>query len=213
MNHSTELVFILDKSGSMHGLQQDTLGGYNGMLAKQRELDGECRITTVLFNHESSIVHDRAGLDHVRPMTIEQYQPSGYTALLDSIGMTINRIGTIQKNSPPQQRASKVMVVIITDGQENASREFSLPHIRHMIERQQQRFGWEFIFLGANIDAIDVAASYGISAKNASTYVADSQGTGLNFDVINEAVQDFRRGRRDYHQRLDAIRRDQRMRG
>ena len=213
MNHSTELVFILDKSGSMHGLQQDTLGGYNGMLAKQRELDGECRITTVLFNHESSIVHDRAGLDHVRPMTIEQYQPSGYTALLDSIGMTINRIGTIQKNSPPQQRASKVMVVIITDGQENASWEFSLPHIRHMIERQQQRFGWEFIFLGANIDAIDVAASYGISAKNASTYVADSQGTVLNFDVINEAVQDFRRGRSDYHQRLDAIRWDQRMRG
>ena len=213
MNHSTELVFILDKSGSMHGLQQVTLGGYNGMLAKQRELDGECRITTVLFNHEPSIIHDRAELDHVRPMTNEQYQPSGYTALLDSIGMTINRIGTVQKNSPPQQRASKVMVVIITDGLENSSKEFSLSHIRHVIERQQQRFGWEFIFLGANIDAIDVAASYGISAQNASTYVADSQGTVLNFDVINEAVQDFRRGRSDYHQRLDAIRRDQRMRG
>lgn len=213
MNHSTELVFILDKSGSMHGLQQDTLGGYNGMLEKQRELDGECRITTVLFNHESSIVHDRANLRDVSPMTDEQYQPSGYTALLDTIGMAINRIGNVQKNSPPQQRAGKVMVVIITDGLENSSREFSLSHIRRMVERQQQRFGWEFIFLGANIDAIDVAASYGISAKNASTYVADSQGTGLNFEAINEAVQDFRRGRSDYHQRLDAVRQDQRMRG
>lgn len=213
MNNSTELVFILDKSGSMQGLQDDTLGGYNRMLEEQRTLDGQCHVTTVLFDHKVNILHDRADIREVHSMSSEQYQPSGYTALLDAVGTAINRVGNRQKNSPPQQRASKVMVVIITDGMENSSREFNLSHIRHMVERQQQRFGWEFIFLGANIDAIDVAASYGISAKSASNYVADSQGTELNFATISEAVQDFRRGRDDYHQRLDNIRRDQRMRG
>lgn len=213
MNTLTELVFILDRSGSMAGLVDDTLGGYNSMLEKQRNLYSDCRITTVLFDHEIQILHDRLDIRLVTPVTREQYQPRGNTALLDAMGITINRLGAIQQYTPPAQRAERVMVVIVTDGMENDSRQYSLGQVRKMVERQQQRFGWEFIFLGANMDAIDVARSYGIQADKASNYVADKQGAELNYETLALAVTRFRRGDRDFHKELDSIRRDEQQRG
>ncbi|MBS7327058.1 MAG: VWA domain-containing protein [Thiopseudomonas sp.] len=213
MNTLTELAFILDRSGSMTGLEDDTLGGYNSMLEKQRNLYNDCRITTVLFDHEVQILHDRLDIRLVTPVTREHYQPRGNTALLDAMALTINRLGAIQQYTPPAQRAERVMVVIITDGMENASRQYSVGQLRKLVERQQQRFGWEFIFLGANMDAIGVACSYGIAPEKASNFVADKQGATLNYETLALAVTRFRRGERDFHQELDSIRRDEQLRG
>lgn len=219
MKPSTELVFILDKSGSMSGLEQDTLGGFNSMLEKQQQIDEPCRITTLLFDHSVQIVHDRVDIQQIEPMTAEQYQAGGYTALLDALGMAINRISGIsgisgiQENTPQAQRTDKVMLVIITDGEENSSREYQLAQIRSMIEQQQQHFNWEFIFLGANIDAIATAESFGINAENASNYIADSAGTELNFAVLQQAVSHFRHQDEEFSQVLNSIRQDASTRG
>ena len=153
----TELVFILDRSGSMAGLEKDTIGGYNAMLEQQRKVDGECIITTVLFDNHYSLLHDRIDIRAVKPITGKDYFVGGSTALLDAIGKTIQKIATAQKNTAEDYRAEKVMFVIITDGAENASREYSASQVKEIIQRQKERFHWEFIFLGANIDAVETA--------------------------------------------------------
>ena len=188
----TELVFILDKSGSMGGLETDTIGGYNTMLKKQQTVDGECHITTVLFDNNCELLHDRIDIKAVSLITEKEYQVGGSTALLDAIGITIHKIGNAQKHTADDYRAEKVMFVIITDGEENSSREYSAERIKQMIERQKTRYGWEFIFLGANIDAVETAERFGISADRAQNYNADSEGVKLNFRVMSEAVATYR---------------------
>lgn len=182
----TELVFILDKSGSMAGLERDTIGGFNAMLEKQKALDGQCRITTVLFDNRYELLHDRTDIRAVRPITAKEYHVGGSTALLDAVGKTIHKIATAQKNTAEPFRAGKVMLVIITDGEENASREYSAAEVKEAIQRQKSRYGWEFIFLGANMDAVETAGRFGIDAGRAANYVPDSQGTALNFRAMSE---------------------------
>ena len=189
----TELAFILDRSGSMGGLESDTIGGYNAMLAKQQAEPGECRITTVLFDDKYEILHDRIDLRAVSPLTTEEYFVRGSTALLDAIGSTINKIGGVQKNTAPAYRAEKVLFAITTDGMENASREFSYGKIKSMVERQKSKHGWEFLFLGADIDAVDVADRIGISRNRAQNYHKDREGIALSYSVVGEAVASFRR--------------------
>jgi uncharacterized protein YegL len=189
----TELVFILDKSGSMGGLETDTIGGYNAMLEKQKAVDGECLITTVLFDNNYEILHDRIDIRAVSPITEEEYQVGGTTALLDAIGRTIHKIGNAQKHTADEYRAEKVLFVIITDGLENSSREYSLEQVKALIELQKTKYGWEFIFLGANIDAVETAGWFGISANRAQNYHADGEGVKLNFHVMSETVASFRK--------------------
>ena len=189
----TELVFILDKSGSMGGLETDTIGGYNSMLEKQKAVEGECHITTVLFNNSYDLLHDRIDIRAVNGITEKEYSVGGSTALLDAIGRTIHKIGNAQKHTTDDFRAEKVIFVIITDGEENSSREFSSEKVKALIENQKVKYGWEFIFLGANIDAVQAAARFGIKADRAQNYHADSEGVELNFRVMSEAVATYRK--------------------
>lgn len=198
-NKITELVFILDKSGSMSGLESDTIGGFNSMLKKQQKEEGEAIVTTVLFDDKYDIIHDRINIKAIKPLTEKEYFVEGSTALLDAIGKTIVKIGNVQKNTDKDFRADKVVFVITTDGMENASREYTYEKIRTMIENQKVKYQWEFIFLGANIDAISTAERFGIGADRAATYHADSKGTQLNYDVVSEVVSDFRANRAVSH--------------
>jgi uncharacterized protein YegL len=188
----TELVFILDRSGSMGGLESDTIGGFNSMLEKQQAEPGECRITTVLFDHEYEILHDRIDVKAVSPITAREYFVRGQTALLDAVGRTINKIGGVQKNTAEEYRAEKVLFVITTDGMENASREFTCENIKKLIEKQKSEYGWEFIFLGANIDAVEVADRFGIAKNRAQSFHNDSEGIKLNYNVLSSTVSMFR---------------------
>lgn len=188
----TELVFILDRSGSMSGLEGDTIGGYNALLKKQKKESGEAVITTVLFDDRYELLHDRINLSGIEPITDKEYFVRGSTALLDAVGKTINKIGNAQKHTAEGERAEHVMFVITTDGMENASREYSYEKIRQMIERQKSKYGWEFIFLGANIDAVAAAERFGISEDRAANYNADGEGTLLNYEVISETVSNLR---------------------
>lgn len=210
---TTELVFILDKSGSMGGLEKDTIGGFNSMLGKQKQLEGECRITTVLFDNRYELLHDRIDIRAVNPITEREYSVGGSTALLDAIGMTIQKIGTAQKNTAEDYRAEKVMFVIITDGEENSSRRYGSGQVKEMIQRQKERYGWEFIFLGANIDAVETAGRFGIDANRAVDYVPDGAGTALNFQVMSETVASFRKRGTVPSACLDQIRKDMKERG
>jgi len=188
----TELVFILDKSGSMSGLEADTIGGYNSMLAKQQAVEGECYITTVLFDNDYELLHDRIDIKAVYSITEKEYTVGGSTALLDAIGRTIHKIGNAQKHTADDYRAEKVLFVIITDGEENSSREYTAEKVKAQIERQKTKYGWEFIFLGANIDAVQTAGRFGIAPDRTVDYLADSEGTELNFKVMSAAVATFR---------------------
>ncbi len=188
----TELVFILDRSGSMAGLESDTIGGFNAMLKKQCDEPGEAVVTTVLFDDRYELLHDRIDIRGIRPITEKEYFVRGSTALLDAIGNTISKIVNVQKQTAQEHRADRVMFVITTDGMENASREYNYEKIKGMVSRQKDKYGWEFIFLGANIDAISAAASFGISEDRAANFISDSKGTELNYKVVSEAVSAFR---------------------
>lgn len=192
----TELVFILDKSGSMSGLEKDTIGGYNSMLQKQQAADGEATVTTVLFNHDYELLHDRINIKGVSPISNLDYEVGGTTALLDAIGFTIQKIVNVQRKTKEEERAEKVLFVITTDGEENSSREFTSSRIKKMISYQKEKYGWEFMFLGANIDAISTASQFGIDEDFAVNYHADEKGTQLNFEVLSEAVMSFRKERK-----------------
>lgn len=192
----TELVFILDRSGSMSGMESDTIGGFNSMLEKQQKEAGECRITTVLFDDKYEILHDRADIREVSPITEREYFVGGTTALLDAIGRTINKIGGDQKEAAEGCRAEKVLFVITTDGMENASREFDYAKIKSMVEHQKSNYGWEFIFLGANIDAVEVAEHFGVDANRAQNFHNDSAGIAINFAAVSNAASLFRMARK-----------------
>ena len=188
----TELVFILDRSGSMRGLEKDTIGGFNGMLDKQREEEGDANITTVLFDDQYEKVHDRLPLDQVKDLTSKEYYVRGCTALLDAIGRTIYEMGLIQKHLPDSEKAGKVIVVITTDGLENASHEYSRDKVKTMIEHEKEKYGWEFLFLGANMDAVAEAGTLGIGADRSGTFEKDSQGIELNYEVVGRTLCQMR---------------------
>ncbi|MED4205464.1 vWA domain-containing protein [Neobacillus mesonae] len=190
----TEIVFILDKSGSMAGLEADTIGGYNAMLGKQKKAEGEAIVTTVLFDHGYELLHDRINVRGISPITEKDYQVGGTTALLDAIGFTIQKIVNVQKKTSESEQAEKVLFVITTDGMENASREFTTDKIKKMVQYQKEKFRWEFLFLGANIDAISTAAQFGIGEDFAVEYHADEIGTQLNYEAVSEAVTNIRGG-------------------
>lgn len=188
----TELVFILDRSGSMHGMERDTIGGFNAMLDKQRSQPGSALVSTVLFSNTSEVIHDRVEIQHVGPMRLEQYRVGGCTALLDAIGSAIHHIGNVHKYAREEDRPEHTMFIITTDGMENASRRYSAPQVKKMIQRQKEKYGWEFLFLGANIDAVETAGRLGIAPERAVNYHSDSKGTRLNYDVVGQAVAAFR---------------------
>jgi uncharacterized protein YegL len=188
----TELVFILDRSGSMAGLETDTIGGYNAMLTKQKKEKGEANVTTILFDDKIEMLHKRLGLQEVQPISENEYYVRGCTSLLDAIGQTIHYIGNVQKYAKEEDRAGKVIFIITTDGYENSSKEYNYEKIRGMISRQKEQYHWEFIFLGANIDAVATAREVGIDADFATNYVADSRGTVLNYEAMNTAISSCR---------------------
>lgn len=190
----TELVFILDRSGSMSGLEQDTIGGFNSMIEKQRREPGEAFVSTVLFDNALEVIHDRVRLDQVPRLTDKEYFVRGCTALLDAVGGSIHHIGNVHKYARPEDRPQKTLFVITTDGMENASRNYDYDRVRKMIERQKEKYGWEFLFLGANIDAAAEAKRFGISEDRAANYHCDPTGTALNFDVLADAVCNVRMG-------------------
>ena len=188
----TEVVFILDRSGSMAGLEKDTIGGFNAMLEKQRRGEGQALISTVLFSNESAVIHDRVDARDVPPLTEKDYFVCGCTALLDAVGGAIHHIGNVHKYAREEDRPERTLFVITTDGMENASRRYDLRRVRTMIERQKARYGWEFLFLGANIDAVDTAARLGIDADRAANFHCDAQGTQLNYEAVSDAVSAMR---------------------
>ena len=194
-NNITEIVFILDRSGSMSGLEKDTIGGFNAMIEKQKKQDGKAYVSTVLFDHESVVLHDRLPLEQIKPMTEDDYTVRGCTALLDAIGGAVKHIGNIHKYARPEDVPEHTMFVITTDGLENASRKYNSRDIKRLIESKKEE-GWEFLFIGANIDAIETANDYGISADRAVNYNADSQGTGVVFEAVSETVAKFRGGQK-----------------
>ena len=191
----TELVFVLDRSGSMCGLESDTIGGYNGLLEKQKKEPGQALVTTVLFDDRYEVLHDRIDLADLAPITAADYYVRGCTALLDAMGLTIQRIAAAQGKDAPKDRPEKTLFVITTDGLENASREYDCARVRQMVERAQRERGWEFLFLGANMDAISVAGKMGISADRAVTYSADPAGTRVNYDAVCAAASCVRASR------------------
>lgn len=184
----TEIVFILDRSGSMAGLEDDTIGGFNAMLEKQKKEPGEAIISTVLFDNYSEVIHDRVDIQKIEPMTRKEYYVRGCTALLDAVGGAIHHIGNVHKYAREEDRPEKTLFVITTDGMENASRQYSYDRLKAMIQRQKEKFGWEFLFLGANIDAAKEAARFGIHADRAANYHADREGTNVIYETVSEAI-------------------------
>ena len=184
----TEIVFILDRSGSMGGLENDTIGGYNSMIAKQKTEEGEALISTVLFDNETEVLHDRVPLSKIEPITEKEYYVRGSTALLDAIGGAIHHIGNIHKYARKEDVPEKTLFIITTDGMENSSREYSYEKIKKMVEKQKEKYGWEFIFLGANIDAVSVANRFGVDRSRAVRYECDGAGTKLNYKMMSKMV-------------------------
>ncbi|MBQ7474540.1 MAG: VWA domain-containing protein [Clostridia bacterium] len=194
-NNVTELVFILDRSGSMGGLESDTIGGFNSLIEKQRKEDGECFVSTVLFDNVSEVLHDRVRLSDIKPMTDRDYFVRGCTALIDAIGGAVRHIANIHKYARREDVPEHTMFVITTDGLENASREYTSDQVKKMIERQKEEAGWEFLFIGANIDAVETAKNFGIKADRAVDYRADSRGTAVLYDTVAETVCAMRASR------------------
>ena len=192
-NNITELVFILDRSGSMAGLESDTIGGFNAMIEKQKKEDGECYISTVLFDNVSEVLHDRVKLSDIKPMTDREYTVRGCTALIDAIGGAIHHIGNIHKYAHPEDVPEHTMFIITTDGMENASQCYSSEQVKRMIKRQKEKYGWEFLFIGANIDAVETARCYGIDEDRAVNYHADAKGTGILYESVACAVSSVRK--------------------
>ena len=202
----TELVFILDRSGSMSGLESDTIGGFNSMIEKQKKEAGKAVVSTVLFDNESVVIHDRLPLESVPRITEREYFTRGCTALLDAVGGAIHHIGNVHKYARKEDIPEKTLFIITTDGYENASKRYDYEKVRKMIERQKEKYGWEFLFLGANIDAAAEAKRFGISADRAVTYKCDEDGTALNYEVISDAVCSVRACRplaSDWKKRID----------
>ena len=190
-----DVIFILDRSGSMGGLESDTIGGFNSVLEKQRKEEGKAYITTVLFDDQYELLHDRVDITKVKNITEKEYYVRGSTALLDAIGKTIAKEKAIQDRLSKDEKATKVLFIIITDGLENASKEYNSATVKRLIETQKEKYGWEFLFLGANIDAIETASAIGISAERAVNYNSDSVGTQLNYKSLNNAVSEVRSGK------------------
>ena len=188
----TELVMILDRSGSMSGLEADTIGGFNSMIERQKKEEGEALVSVVLFDDRIDVICDRVDIRKVEPMTDQQYYVRGCTALLDAVGSAVKHIGNVHKYAREEDRPEKTIFVITTDGMENASHEYSYDRVKEMVERQKEKYGWEFLFLGANIDAIATAGRFGISADRAANYHSDRRGTKLNYEVLADAVSDMR---------------------
>ena len=191
----TEIVFILDRSGSMAGLEDDTIGGFNAMIEKQKREPGDALINTVLFDNVSEVVHDRVDIHKIQPMTRNEYYVRGCTALLDAVGGAIQHIGNVHKYAREEDRPERTLFVITTDGMENASRKYTYERLKAMIERQKEKNGWEFLFLGANIDAAREAARFGINADHTANYHADSKGTAVIYEAVGEAVCNVRANR------------------
>lgn len=191
-NNSTELVFILDRSGSMAGLESDTIGGFNALIEKQKKLDEKCYVSTVLFNQVSEVVHDRVDLSQIKPMTDEDYIPGGCTALIDAIGDAIKHIKNVHKYIREEDVPGHTLFAIMTDGYENASRKYSDIEVKKMIERQKEE-GWEFLFIGANIDSVSTAKGFGIDQGRAVNYHADHDGTAIAFCAVSETVAGLRK--------------------
>ena len=188
----TELVFILDRSGSMAGLEDDTIGGFNAMLEKQKQEEGEVIVSTVLFDNETDVIHDRVNITDIAPLTRKEYYVRGCTALLDAVGGAIHHLGNVHKYAREEDRPEKTLFIITTDGMENASRRYTYDKVKAMIRRQQDKYGWEFLFLGANIDAAREAGRFGISEDRAANYHADSVGTGVIYESVNDAISQVR---------------------
>ena len=202
----TELVFILDRSGSMAGLEKDTIGGFNAMLARQKQEPDDAVVSTVLFDNVSQVIHDRVPLDRAPELTEKEYFVRGSTALLDAVGGAIHHIGNVHKYARPKDRPEKTLFVITTDGMENASRQYSYDRVKQMIARQKEKYGWEFLFLGANIDAAREASRFGIAQNCAANYHADHQGTGVIYEAVSETVCNFRASKpltADWKARID----------
>lgn len=188
----TEIVFILDRSGSMAGLEDDTIGGFNAFIEKQKKEDGKALISTVLFDDRSELIYDRVDLSKIEPMTDKQYYVRGCTALLDAVGGAIHHIGNVHKYAREEDRPEKTVFIITTDGMENASRRYGYRQVRQMVEHQKEKYNWEFLFLGANMDAIETARHFGINRDRAVNFECDSEGTRLNYEVLSAAVTGFR---------------------
>ena len=202
----TEIVFILDRSGSMAGLEDDTIGGFNAMIQKQKTEDGEAYVSTVLFDNHTEVIHDRVDIQKIQPMTRKDYYVRGCTALLDAVGKAIHHIGNVHKYAREEDRPEKTIFVITTDGMENASREYNYARLKAMIERQKEKYGWEFLFLGANIDAAKEAARFGIDEDRAANYHADHVGTAVIYEAMSEAVCNVRASRpmdREWKRNID----------
>ena len=202
----TELVFILDRSGSMAGLERDTIGGFNAMIEKQKKEPGEAFVSTVLFDNVSEVIHDRVDIRKIQPMTRNEYYVRGCTALLDAVGNAIHHIGNVHKYAREEDRPEKALFIITTDGMENASRQYTYDRLKAMIERQKAKYGWEFLFLGANIDAAKEAARFGIDRDHVADYHADSMGTAVIYEAMNDAVCNVRASRpmsADWKRRVD----------
>ena len=194
-NDITELVFILDRSGSMSGLERDTIGGFNAMIETQKKLEGTCYVSTILFDHDIQVLHDRLELKSIPPMTEKDYTVRGSTALLDAVGFAIRHIAGIHKYARPEDVPARTLFVITTDGMENASRHFTLEQIRQKIEHEKEKYGWEFLFLGANMDAVTTASRMGIAPDRAANYRADHQGTDVVYNTVAETAVCFRAGK------------------
>ena len=203
----TELVFILDRSGSMAGLEKDTIGGFNAMINKQKREPGAAVVSTILFDDRSKVIHDRIPLDSILPLTENEYCVGGCTALLDAVGGAIHHIGNVHKYARREDVPDKTLFIITTDGMENASRHYTYDKIHAMIKRQQEKFSWEFIFLGANIDAAAEAKRFSIDESRAANYHCDEEGTALNYEVLSDVVCAVRMGAEiddDWKARIEA---------